>query len=81
MAATYEIWETRSNNVVCTYVTEGAALAAVSTQVKRYGRDAVESGTLLRETEDEEVAFLAGSHELADRGPRYSAVQMATASA
>jgi hypothetical protein len=81
MATTYEIWETRSNNVVGTYVTEGAALAAVSAQVSRHGKDAVESWTLLRETDDDEVVLLASSQELVDCALRYSTGHVPSASA
>ena len=80
MATTYEIWETRSNNVVGTYVTEGAALAAVAAQVRRYGESAVDSWTLLRETDDEEVVALASSADLAACALRQGASQAASAS-
>ena len=50
-------------------------------QLKRHGRDAVESWTLLRETEDDEVVFLAGGQELADCALRYNARQAAAGSA
>lgn len=81
MATIYEIWETRSNNVVGTYVTEGAALAAVAAQVRRYGASAVESWTLLRETDDDEVAAIASSADLAACALRQSTSSAATASA
>lgn len=81
MATTYEIWETRSNNVVGTYVSEDAALAAVAAQVKRYGAAAVDSWTLLRETDDDEVVALASSAELAACAIRPRTNQSSAASA
>lgn len=59
---TYAIMSVDTANIVNTYPSEDAALAAVRRAVERYGRDCAEQWALLRDSES--IAF---GHDLVER--------------
>jgi hypothetical protein len=79
MSKTFEIWETRSNNLVGAYATEDAALADVRAQLASHGKAAVETWTLLSESDDEAIEYIADSTGLAELAMKRAPSQAARA--
>ena len=66
----YELWETESGNLMASFGSEGAALAAVASLVREYGPSSVATVALARlDDEDEgcEMTRLAAGDELLAR--------------
>lgn len=66
----YELWETRSGNLLEAFDTEGEALAAVARTAARYGDAAVETFALTStdtDDEDGDVTTVAAGAELLAR--------------
>jgi hypothetical protein len=66
MAAVFALWETASGNIVNAYATEAEALAVVRATIEEYGREAVATFALARETE-RRTRLVAEGDTLAER--------------
>jgi hypothetical protein len=69
--ATYELWETRSGNLMGSFASEEEAVAVVRDAIKQHGRNYLESLVLARE-EDEDTVTIAEGMKLADLADRHA---------
>ncbi len=67
MSSTYELWNTRTGNIVGAFDSEDAALEAVRQAVESYGRDYAEHLLLGREDRHGRSRRIADSTELVHR--------------
>ena len=67
MASTYELWNTRTGNIVAGFETEEAALEAVRQAIESYGRDYAERLLLGREDRHGRSRRIAAGAELVQR--------------
>jgi hypothetical protein len=68
---TYELWETRSGNLMGSFASEAEALAVVRDAIRQHGRGYAETLILARE-DDEETVTLAEGAGLADLAERHA---------
>ena len=66
MTTIFALWETRSGNIINDYATEAEALAVLRGTVRQYGRPAVATFSLVRETAQDTTLIVEGQ-DLADR--------------
>jgi hypothetical protein len=67
MAGTYELWNTRTGNIVGAFENEEAALEAVCKAVESYGREYAEQLLLGRENSRGRSRMIATGAELVER--------------
>jgi hypothetical protein len=67
MASTYELWNTRTGNIIGAYDSEDAALEAVRRVIESYGRAYAERLLLGREDRHGRSRRIAASAELVER--------------
>ena len=67
MAGIYELWNTRTGNIVGAFVSEDAALEAVRQTIESYGRDYTERLLLGREDRNGRSRRIVTGSELVER--------------
>jgi len=68
----YELWETRSGNLMATYGTVEQAFEAVARTAAKYGTESIISFALLQDEDDNEPETIAVGQEIVALAERYA---------